>query len=84
MTASMALPAPTSALMAGAMVEPASEPMALSRLRRQYQDYVGSKRDEIAEAQEARRYYHGAQWTAEEIKVLNERWRETAATVTSA
>jgi hypothetical protein len=73
MTASMALPAPTSALMAGAMVEPASEPMALSRLRRQYQDYVGSKRDEIAEAQEARRYYHGAQWTAEEIKVLNER-----------
>lgn len=43
------------------------------KLRRAYQDYLGSKRDEIDEAKEARRYYHGAQWTAAQIKVMKRR-----------
>lgn len=47
--------------------------LPLSRLKRQYSDYLGSKNAEIAEQKEADRYYHGAHWTANEIKVLNDR-----------
>jgi hypothetical protein len=57
--------------------EPAPNPttgaVSISRLKRQYTDYVGSKRAEIDEQRLARRYYHGAQWTAQEIKKQNER-----------
>lgn len=42
-------------------------------LKRQYLNYLDNKRDEIKEQQDARRYYHGAQWTAEQIKELNRR-----------
>ena len=42
-------------------------------LRRQYYDYLGVKMNEIEEQKEARRYYHGAQWTDKEIKVLRRR-----------
>lgn len=45
----------------------------IEKLRRAYQDYLGSKRDEIEEAQDARRYYHGSQWTAAQIKVMKRR-----------
>jgi hypothetical protein len=45
----------------------------LERLRRQYYDYLGAKDTEIAEAREARHYYHSDQWTAEEIRVLRAR-----------
>src|SRR5690349_24002617 len=45
----------------------------LGRLRRQFYDYAGAKSAEIEEAKEARRYYNGAQWTAEEIKALKKR-----------
>jgi hypothetical protein len=47
--------------------------VSLDRLRRQYSDYVGSKRAEIDEQRNARRYYHGAQWTAKEIQTMNDR-----------
>ncbi|WCA57779.1 hypothetical protein G6M16_008745 [Agrobacterium tumefaciens] len=42
-------------------------------LKRQYLSYLETKNEEIKEQQNARRYYHGAQWTAEQIKALNRR-----------
>jgi len=45
----------------------------LAKLKRAYTDYLGNKSAEIDEAKNARRYYHGAQWTAEQIKVLKKR-----------
>jgi hypothetical protein len=45
----------------------------VEQLKRQYYDYVGNKTPEIEEAKEARRYYHGAQWTDKEIKALKRR-----------
>lgn len=57
--------------------QPAAEPVEpdidLTRLRRQYYDYLGQKDAEIQEAKSARRYYHGSQWTAEEIAALKKR-----------
>lgn len=47
--------------------------LPVERLQRQYLDYVGSKMPEIEEQREARHYYHGAQYTADEIKVLKKR-----------
>ena len=38
-----------------------------------YTTYLDSKTLEIQEQQNARRYRHGAQWTAEQIKALNDR-----------
>jgi hypothetical protein len=46
---------------------------SLAVLKRRYDDYLAAKRDERAEAETARRYYHGDQWTAHELKVLEER-----------
>jgi hypothetical protein len=45
----------------------------LARLKRSYLDYVGSKRDEILEQQDARRYRHGSQYTSEQTTVYNKR-----------
>jgi hypothetical protein len=42
-------------------------------LRGQYLDYINSKTDEIEEQKDSRRYYHGAQLTAEQIRVLRVR-----------
>jgi hypothetical protein len=50
-----------------------TEYLSLARLKRKYTDYLGSKREEIQEQQEARRYRHGSHWTAEQIKKLNDR-----------
>lgn len=44
-----------------------------AELKKQYLDYLAIKNEEIKEQQNSRRYYHGAQWTAEQIKVLNKR-----------
>jgi hypothetical protein len=46
---------------------------SLARLKRAYTDYLGSKRNEIVEQQQARRYRHGAHWTADQVKVFNAR-----------
>ncbi|TXH32069.1 MAG: hypothetical protein E6Q98_25790 [Rhodospirillaceae bacterium] len=46
---------------------------SLSTLKRRYQDYLTSKRDERDEEERSDRYYHGDQWTASEIAKLNER-----------
>ena len=45
----------------------------LQKLRRCYTDYLFSKRQEIDEQIEARRYYHGSQWTTEQINVMKKR-----------
>lgn len=46
---------------------------SLGKLKKSYQDYLGSKREEIDEQQNARRYYHAAQWTQAEIEALKKR-----------
>lgn len=46
---------------------------SLTRLKQDYLNYLDAKRTEIDEQQEARRYYHGAHWTAKQIKTLNQR-----------
>jgi hypothetical protein len=45
----------------------------LSRCKKAYLDYLGNKTEEINEQKEARRYYHGCQWTNEQLKVLKKR-----------
>ena len=45
----------------------------LSRMKRAYLDYLNSKREEIEEQQDSRRYRHGVHWTAEQIKILRAR-----------
>jgi hypothetical protein len=47
--------------------------LPVDRLKRMYYDYLGAKDQEVEEAREARHYYHGDQWTAEEIAVLQRR-----------
>jgi hypothetical protein len=46
----------------------ASEYWSLAKKKKAYLDYLGNKRDEIDEQQDARRYRHGAHWTADQIK----------------
>src|SRR5262245_22601251 len=46
---------------------------SLERCRQAYSTYLYSKRAEIDEQQQARRYRHGAHWTADQIKILNDR-----------
>src|SRR6516225_7100760 len=45
----------------------------VSRLRQQYVDYLSTKVEEYEEQKISRHYYHGAQWTPEEIRVLRSR-----------
>ena len=45
----------------------------LDKCKKAYLDYLGNKQAEIDEQKDARRYYHGAQWTAEQVKALNQR-----------
>ena len=46
---------------------------AHSALKREYLAYLETKNEEIKEQQDARRYYHGAQYTAEQIKAFKRR-----------
>lgn len=63
---------PTAARSSAQAAQPA-EYWGLDRLKRAYNDYLGNKREEIDEAKDARRYYHGAQWTAEQLRILRAR-----------
>jgi hypothetical protein len=45
----------------------------LNRLRRQYLDYASIKTAEAREMVESRHYYHGDQWTKQEIEALRRR-----------
>ena len=73
MTADYSTGTPTAAQNIGGGSATASEYWGLDKLKRAYQDYLGNKRAEIDEAKESRRYYHSAQWTEAQIKVLKKR-----------
>jgi hypothetical protein len=47
--------------------------LGVDKLRGQYTTFLGGKVAEIEEAQQARQYFHGAQWTAKEIRLLRDR-----------
>jgi hypothetical protein len=47
--------------------------LSVGELRRQYLDYLDSKVEEVEEAKDSRRYYHGAQLTADQLRVLKAR-----------
>lgn len=64
---------PTSGSQSASIPQKPVEYWDLGKLRRAYNDYLGNKRAEIDEAKDARRYYHGAQWTEKQIKVLRAR-----------
>ncbi len=49
------------------------EGQSLEKLKKGYLSYLDLKAEEIKEQQNARRYYHGAQWTAKQIKAFNDR-----------
>jgi hypothetical protein len=55
--------------------DPVQEPYFwdLTKLKNAYLNYLWMKRAEIDEQQDSRRYRHGAQWTAAQIQVFNER-----------
>jgi len=46
---------------------------SVEKLKKQYYDYLGAKTAEVEEMREARHYYHGDQWTEQEIAVLQRR-----------
>jgi hypothetical protein len=46
---------------------------SISKLRRQYLDFLGSKSSEIHEQKQARRYDSGDQYTKEELQILKKR-----------
>src|ERR1044072_9043996 len=50
-----------------------------AKLKKGYLAYLETKNEEIKEQQNARRYYHGAQWTDKQIKAFNQR-RQPVAT----
>lgn len=49
------------------------EYLPVTKLRQQYTGYLTAKAPEIQEQQQARQYTHGAQWTAEEMRILRRR-----------
>ncbi|TPM37043.1 hypothetical protein [Mesorhizobium sp. B2-3-2] len=54
--------------------DPAQQPaLTHGELKKQYLTYLNLKSDEIKEQQDARRYYHGVQWTDKQIKAFNQR-----------
>lgn len=57
----------------GGPVPAKGEYWSLERCKKAYLDYLGNKTEEIEEQKDARRYYHGAQWTEKQIKALNDR-----------
>lgn len=44
---------------------------SLEKCKRAYTNYLEDKREEIDEQQDARRYRHGAQWTAAQVEIFN-------------
>jgi hypothetical protein len=53
---------------------------SLARLRKQFQDYLFQKANEIEEQKEARRYFHCVQWTREQMKTIRERGQPVTTT----
>jgi len=53
--------------------EDAARYLSVRTLRNQFLDYLTSKVDEIEEQKDARRYYHGAHLTADQLRILRAR-----------
>jgi hypothetical protein len=53
--------------------KPKQDYWTLEKCRKAYTSFLDNKQDEINEQKNARRYYHGVHWTAEQIKELNKR-----------
>jgi len=68
-----ARPAGSATATHGQATAPKKDYWALTKLRKCYTDYLFSKREEIDEAIDARRYYHGSHYTAEQIAALRKR-----------
>lgn len=47
--------------------------LSVEKLAKQYTAFLGAKIEEVEESKQSRRYYHGVQWTAEEIKIFRAR-----------
>lgn len=47
--------------------------LSVEKLKKQYYDYLGAKSAEVEEMRTSRHYYHGDQWTEQEIAVLQRR-----------
>ena len=47
--------------------------LSVEKLKKQYYDYLGAKSAEVEEMRSSRHYYHGDQWTEQEIAVLQRR-----------
>lgn len=47
--------------------------LSLGKLKKQYLDYLSTKRDEIDEQKAARRYRHGSHYTNEQVEALKKR-----------
>ena len=59
--------------------EDKTEYWSLGKLKKAYTEYLFNKRAELDEQKESRGYYHGVQWTAEQLKTLKKR-RQPAMT----
>jgi hypothetical protein len=57
----------------GSTAAPKADYWPLERCKNAYLDYLAGKADEIEEQKDARRYYHGAQLTQKQYKVLEKR-----------
>lgn len=57
----------------GSAPQAMSTDLSVDALKKDYLSYLESKPEEIKEQQDARRYFHGAQYTDAQIKVLNRR-----------
>lgn len=59
----------------GASVRPDANDgyLSLGKLKKQYLDYLSTKREEIDEQQQSRRYRHGAHYTSEQLAVYRKR-----------
>lgn len=69
--------------------EDKAEFLPVRTLRTQYIDYLTTKVDEIEEQKEGRYYYHGAQWTPAQLRILRDRrqppqtWNDTKRKINS-
>lgn len=47
--------------------------LPVEKLSKQYTSFLAAKVMEVEESKDSRRYYHGAQWTAEQVKIFRAR-----------
>ena len=57
----------------GAGVDAPEQYWTIDKCKKAYSQYIANKSQEIEEQKNARRYYHGVHWTAEQVRELNKR-----------